>query len=302
MAEIIGGIGTSHVPSIAGAIAANRQDEPNWKPFFDSYKPVHDWLAQRRPDVIVVVYNDHGLNFFLDTIPTFAVGAAANYAGEDEGWGIPPAPSFDGFPELSWHLIESAVDDGFDITMCQNLVVDHGFSVPMSLFYPPPMDVPVKVVPVCVNTVQHPLPRPDRALALGRSLGRAIESYPGDEKVVIAGTGGLSHQLDGERAGSSTASSTCAASTPSSTTPIGLPATRSTSSSKRPGLKESKSSCGYSCAALSMIRSPSCTATTTSPSPTPRQACCSSTTPLDLGTARIRKQYVGPQTKLGCAP
>lgn len=201
MAEIIGGIGTSHVPSIAGAIAANRQDEPNWKPFFDSYKPVHDWLAQRRPDVIVVVYNDHGLNFFLDTIPTFAVGAAANYAGEDEGWGIPPAPSFDGFPELSWHLIESAVDDGFDITMCQNLVVDHGFSVPMSLFYPPPMDVPVKVVPVCVNTVQHPLPRPDRALALGRSLGRAIESYPGDEKVVIAGTGGLSHQLDGERAG-----------------------------------------------------------------------------------------------------
>jgi len=200
MARIIGGITTSHIPAIGAAIAKGLQQEAYWKPFFDAYPPVHDWLAEHRPDVAIVVYNDHGLNYFLDTIPTFSIGAAEEYHNEDEGWGLRPVAPFPGFPELSWHLIESAVDDGFDITMCQEMLVDHGFVVPHQLLWPG-NDRPIKSVPVCINTVIHPLPRPDRCLALGHAIGKAVESFPGDEKVVILGTGGLSHQLDGERAG-----------------------------------------------------------------------------------------------------
>lgn len=200
MANIIGGISTSHIPAIGAAIAKGLQDEPYWKPFFDGYPPVHDWLAENRPDVAVLVYNDHGLNFFLDTIPTFSIGAAAEYANADEGWGLTPVPPFPGYPDMSWHLIESIVNEGFDITMLQKLTVDHGFVVPHMLLWPGD-ERPIKLIPVCVNTVLHPLPRPDRCLALGKAIGRAIESFEGDEKVVVLGTGGMSHQLDGERAG-----------------------------------------------------------------------------------------------------
>lgn len=201
MATVIGGIATSHIPAIGAAIAAGRQSEPYWKPFFDGYPPVHAWLAEHRPDVAVVVYNDHGLNFFLDAMPTFAVGAAERYENRDEGWGLSPVPPFDGSPELSCHLVETLVDRGFDITICQEMVVDHGFVVPMTLLYPPPARPPVRVVPVCLNMVQHPLPRPDRCLALGRAIGRAVAELPSDDRVLVLGTGGMSHQLDGDRAG-----------------------------------------------------------------------------------------------------
>jgi protocatechuate 4,5-dioxygenase beta chain len=200
MAKIVGAITTSHVPAIGGAIHKGLQDAPYWKPFFDAFPPVRQWLAEVQPDVIVVVYNDHGLNFFLDKMPTFSVGAAPQYTSEDEGWGIPTQPPFAGHPALSWHLIESLVDQEFDITSCQEMLVDHAFTLPMALLYPD-ANWPVKVVPVCINTVQAPMPSAKRCFKLGQALHRAIESWPGDEKVVILGTGGLSHQLDGERAG-----------------------------------------------------------------------------------------------------
>jgi protocatechuate 4,5-dioxygenase beta chain len=200
MAQIIGGITTSHVPAIGKAIAKGLQADPYWKPFFDGYAPVRHWLAESKPDVVVVVYNDHGLNFFLDTMPTFAVGAAAEYRNADEGWGIPTMPPFEGNPALSWHLIEQLVDEEFDITSCQAMKVDHAFTLPMALLWPD-QRWPVKVVPVCINTVQAPLPSARRCWKLGQALGRAIASWPGDEKVLVLGTGGLSHQLDGERAG-----------------------------------------------------------------------------------------------------
>jgi protocatechuate 4,5-dioxygenase beta chain len=200
MATIIGGIGTSHVPAIGGAIAEGRQDEPYWKPLFDGYPPVQQWLTDNQPDTLVVIFNDHGLNFFLDTLPTFAIGAAHGYDGDDEGWGIPATPPLAGHPELSWHIIESVINDGFDITTCQEMKLDHAVGVPLRLLYPPPAEIPVRVVPVHINTVQHPLPRPDRALAFGRALGRAVASFA-DERVAVLATGGLSHQLDGERAG-----------------------------------------------------------------------------------------------------
>lgn len=200
MAEIVGVITTSHVPAIGGAIAKGLQHDPYWAPFFDGFPPIRQWLAQKKPDIVVMVYNDHGLNFFLDKMPTFAVGAAPEYRNADEGWGIPQTPPFAGDPEFSWHLIESVVDEDFDLVSCQEMVVDHAFTLPMALCWPE-MKWPVRTVPVVINTVQGPLPSAKRCFKLGQALGRAIRSWPGKERVVVMGTGGLSHQLDGERAG-----------------------------------------------------------------------------------------------------
>lgn len=200
MARIIGGITTSHVPAIGGAIAKGLQDDPYWKPFFDGFVPLRRWLAEARPDTVIVVYNDHGLNFFLDAMPTVALGAAAEYRNADEGWGIPQVPPFTGDPAFSWHLIESLVDEEFDPVSCQAMKVDHAFTLPMALLWPD-QRWPVKVVPVCINTVQAPLPSARRCWKLGQALGRAVASWSGDERVLVLGTGGLSHQLDGQRAG-----------------------------------------------------------------------------------------------------
>jgi protocatechuate 4,5-dioxygenase beta chain len=201
MATIVGSVTTSHIPSIGRAIAKNLQDDPYWKPFFSGFEPVREWLRKVKPDVAVVVSNDHGLNFFLDKMPTFAVGAAPQYINADEGWGIPSQAPFRGNPVLSWHLIESLVNEEFDLTTCQEMLVDHGFALPMALLWPGGGPWPVTTVPVSVNTVQHPLPSPARCYKLGQALGRAIESYDADLRVVVIGTGGLSHQLDGTRAG-----------------------------------------------------------------------------------------------------
>src|SRR5262245_12982375 len=201
MAKIVGGIGTTHVPAIGGAIAKRLQRDPYWRPFFDGFAGAHKWLGAVQPDVVVVFYNDHGLNFFLDKIPTFAVGAASEYRHADEGWGLPVSQPYPGDPELSWHLIDSLVADEFDVTMCQEMLVDHAFTIPLALLWPEKDSRPVRTVPIAINTVQHPLPSPARCLKLGRSIGRAIESFEQDVKVLILGTGGLSHQLDGARAG-----------------------------------------------------------------------------------------------------
>jgi protocatechuate 4,5-dioxygenase beta chain len=200
MARIIGAVATTHVPSIGKAIAEGKQNDPYWKPFFSGFDYVHDWLAREKPDVAVVFYNDHGLNFFLDKLPTFAVGAAPEYRNEDEGWGIPVSRAAAGDPALSWHLINALVADEFDVTICQDMLVDHAVTIPMALMWPR-RDWPVKIVPVSINTVQHPLPSVGRCLKLGRSIGRALETYAPDLRVLVVGTGGLSHQLDGERAG-----------------------------------------------------------------------------------------------------
>ena len=200
MATIIGGIATTHVPAIGNAIAKNLQNDPYWKPFFMGFDYVHDWLTREKPDVAVIFYNDHGLNFFLDKLPTFAVGAAAEYRSEDEGWGIPVARAVPGDPALSWHLINALVADEFDVTMCQEMLIDHAVTIPMTLMWPNEK-WPVRIVPVAINTVQHPLPSLARCLKLGRSIGRALGSYPADLRIMVVGTGGLSHQLDGKRAG-----------------------------------------------------------------------------------------------------
>ncbi len=201
MARIIGGVTTSHIPAIANAMTQGLEQEPYWKRFFDGYEPVKEWLTKVDPDVAIVVYNDHGLNFFLNQIPTFAIGCADRYENADEGWGLKTLASFDGDAELSWHIAESLVNQNFDMTMCQEVLVDHGFITPMALMWRHFPKWPVKAIPLVVNTVQHPLPTAKRCYQLGQALGKAIESYPEDLKVVIFGTGGMSHQLQGERAG-----------------------------------------------------------------------------------------------------
>lgn len=203
MAKIIGGLTTSHIPAVGNAIHNEQFEDPYWKPFFDGYPPIREWLDEHKPDVAINIYNDHGLGFFLDKMPTFAIGAAHEYVNEDEGWGIPKLPPFPGDADLSWHIIESMVESHFDITSCQELAVDHGFTVPMQLFWPGIHNNPSmpRAIPISANTVQHPIPTLARALDFGKALRKAILSYPEDIKVVILGTGGLSHQLDGERAG-----------------------------------------------------------------------------------------------------
>lgn len=150
----------------------------------------------------ILIYNDHGLNFFLDRLPTFAIGAAQEYRYADEGWGLPATyPPFPGSAPLSWHLIESLIADEFDLTTCQEMLVDHAFAIPMALLWPGVASWPIKTIPIAINTVQHPLPSAARCYKLGQAISRAIDSYDEDLKVVVVGTGGLSHQLDGTHAG-----------------------------------------------------------------------------------------------------
>jgi protocatechuate 4,5-dioxygenase beta chain len=200
MAKIIGGITTSHVPAIGGAIAKGKQEEPYWKPFFDNFAPVRQWLTSARPDVVVWFYNDHGLHFFLDNLPNFAVGCAPEYGSRDEGWGIPPVPTLPGEPTLSWHIVEQLVANDFDPSTCQQMSLDHAATIPMKLLWPD-QRWPATIVPIAINTLQFPIPSARRCFALGEAVGRAIRSWDSNKRVLIMGTGGLSHQLDGERAG-----------------------------------------------------------------------------------------------------
>lgn len=201
MAKLVGGLTSSHIPAVGNAIANGLTQEPYWKRFFDGYEPAKEWLAKAKPDVIIVVYNDHGLNFFLDKVPTFAIGCADEYQNADEGWGLKPVAPFPGDAEFSWHLAESLIEQEFDMCTCQEMKVDHGFVNPIRALYGTQEVWPIKTVPIAVNTVQHPVPSAKRCLDLGRALGKAIESYPEDINVVVFGTGGMSHQLQGERAG-----------------------------------------------------------------------------------------------------
>lgn len=201
MAKVIGGITTSHIPAIGNAMASKLEQEDYWKRFFDGYEPVKTWLEEVQPDLAIVVYNDHGLNFFLNQVPTFAMGCADEYKNADEGWGIPEMPSFRGDAPFSWHVAESLINQGVDMCTCQEMKVDHGFTVPMALMWRHLPEWPVKTLPFAVNTVQHPLTSAQRCFDVGKALKTAIDSYPEDMKIVIIGTGGLSHQLQGERSG-----------------------------------------------------------------------------------------------------
>ena len=201
MAKIIGGIGTSHVPTIGVAYDKGKQNDPAWEPLFKGYKPVADWLAEKKPDALVFFYNDHATTFFFDLYPTFALGIGEQFEIADEGAGKRPLPPMRGNVDLSIHIAESLVNDEFDITTFQDRPIDHGCASPLPLLWPHAPDWPGVIVPIAINVLQFPIPTAKRCYKLGQALRRAIESYPKDLKVVVVGTGGLSHQVHGERAG-----------------------------------------------------------------------------------------------------
>jgi protocatechuate 4,5-dioxygenase beta chain len=201
MARIIGGIGTSHVPTIAMAFDRGKHEDPDWKPLFQGYERVARWLDEKRPDVLFFCFNDHATSFFFDHYPTFALGVSEQYAIADEGVGPRRIPPLKGHAALSRHIARSLVDAEFDISIFQDVPLDHGLHSPLTMMWPSQPDWPGRVVPLVVNVIQQPLPKPSRCFALGKALRKAIESYPEDLKVAMVGTGGLSHQMIGERAG-----------------------------------------------------------------------------------------------------
>jgi protocatechuate 4,5-dioxygenase, beta chain len=201
VAKIVAGVATSHVPAIGAAIDNKRTSEPYWVPVFEGYAPSKRWIADVKPDVVILVYNDHASAFSLELIPTFALGCAAEFPPADEGWGPRPVPTVPGHPELAWHIAQSLILDEFDITIVNRMEVDHGLTVPMSLMFGEPAEWPVRVIPLAVNVVQYPPPTGNRCYQLGKAIRKAVESFDQDLKVVIFGTGGMSHQLQGPRAG-----------------------------------------------------------------------------------------------------
>ena len=205
MAKITACVFTSHVPAIGAALDMGKTNEPYWQPLFNGYEYSKQWMKDNTPDVIFLVFNDHATAFSLEMIPTFAIGTAASYQPADEGWGPRPVPVVQGHPELASHIAQSVIQQDFDLTIVNKMDVDHGLTVPLSLMcgQPPESNFkwPCPVIPFAVNVVQYPVPSGQRCLNLGKAIREAIESYDEGLNVQIWGTGGMSHQLQGPRAG-----------------------------------------------------------------------------------------------------
>jgi protocatechuate 4,5-dioxygenase beta chain len=201
MAKITASVYCSHVPAIGAAIDHGKTEEPYWKPLFAGFDFSKKWIKENLPDVIFLVYNDHANAFSLDIVPTFAIGCAAEFPVADEGWGPRPVPNVIGHPELATHIAQSVIQDDFDLTIVNKMEVDHGLTVPLNLMFGSPEAWPCRVIPFPVNVVLYPVPSGRRCFALGRALRKAIASYDDPLKVQVWGTGGMSHQLQGPRAG-----------------------------------------------------------------------------------------------------
>lgn len=201
MARITASVYTSHVPAIGAAMDLGKTQEPYWQKVFAGYDFSRQWIKENKPDVVFLVFNDHATAFSLDFIPTFAIGTAAEYQVADEGWGPRPVPNVEGAPDLAAHIAHSVIQQDFDLTIVNKMDVDHGLTVPLSLMFGQTDAWPVKVIPFAVNVVQYPVPSGMRCFKLGQAIRKAVESYDEDVNVQIWGTGGMSHQLQGPRAG-----------------------------------------------------------------------------------------------------
>ena len=201
MVRLTAGVACSHVPAIGAAMDLGKTAEPYWAPLFRGFEPSRSWMAQNTPDVVFLIYNDHATAFSLDIIPTFAIGCADEFKPADEGWGPRPVPVVKGHPELASHITQAVIQSDFDLTIVNRMDVDHGLTVPLSLMFGQPQAWPCKVIPFAVNVVQFPPPSGNRCYQLGRAIRRAIDSFDANLNVQIWGTGGMSHQLQGPRAG-----------------------------------------------------------------------------------------------------
>lgn len=201
MARITAGVTTSHVPAIGAAIDLGKASEPYWAPVFAGYDYSKKWIAEQKPDVIILVYNDHASAFSMDLVPTFAIGCAEQFQPADEGWGPRPVPVVHGHPELASHIAQSVIQQDFDLTVVNRMDVDHGLTVPLSLLFGQPDAWPCRVIPLAVNVVLYPPPSGRRCFELGKAIRNAVESFDENLNVQVWGTGGMSHQLQGPRAG-----------------------------------------------------------------------------------------------------
>ncbi|MGD9842842.1 MAG: class III extradiol dioxygenase subunit beta [Steroidobacteraceae bacterium] len=201
MARISASVYTSHVPAIGVALDLGKDKDPYWQPLFKGYEPSKQWMKEHTPDVIFLVYNDHATAFSLEIIPTFAIGCATEFKPADEGWGARPVPVVQGHPQLAAHIAQSVIQDDFDLTIVNKMDVDHGLTVPLNLMCGQPAAWPCPVIPFAVNVVQYPVPSGRRCYMLGKAIRKAVESYDKPLNVQIWGTGGMSHQLQGSRAG-----------------------------------------------------------------------------------------------------
>jgi protocatechuate 4,5-dioxygenase, beta chain len=201
VARITAGVATSHVPAIGAALDLGKSTSDYWQPLFDGYEWSKTWIKEEMPDVVVLIYNDHASAFSLAVLPTFAIGCAERYAIADEGFGPRPVPEVIGHADLASHITESLILDEFDMTIINEMTVDHGLTVPLSLMFGQPEAWPVQVVPIAVNVVEYPQPTGNRCFELGKALRKAIRTYDEDLNVQVWGTGGMSHQLQGPRAG-----------------------------------------------------------------------------------------------------
>ena len=201
MAKITASIYSSHVPAIGVAVDQGRTGDPYYAPLFAGYEAGREWINENMPDVVILVFNDHANAFSLDIVPTFALGMAPHYEPADEGWGARPVPPIEGHPALAAHMAHSIIRDDFDLTLVNNIPIDHGCTVPLSIMFDQPEAWPCKVIPLLVNVVQYPIPSGKRCLDLGKAIRRAVDSFDEDLDVQIWGTGGMSHQLQGPRAG-----------------------------------------------------------------------------------------------------
>jgi protocatechuate 4,5-dioxygenase beta chain len=201
MARITASVYTSHVPAIGAALDLGKTQEPYWRPVFSGYEPSRRWFQDQRPDVVFLIYNDHASAFSLELVPTFAIGMGAEFQPADEGWGRRPVPKVVGHPEFAAHIAQSVIQDEFDLTIANKMDVDHGLTVPLSLMCGQPSEWPCRVIPFAVNVLLYPVPSAKRCFELGKAIRRAVESYDEPLTVQIWGTGGMSHQLQGPRAG-----------------------------------------------------------------------------------------------------
>lgn len=201
MAKVTGGICTSHVPAIGAAIDSKNTNDMYWQPLFKGYEFAKQWVKENKPDVVVLIFNDHATAFDMNFIPTFAIGCAREFKPADEGWGPRPVPTVKGHPKLAAHIAQSVIQDDFDLTIINKMDVDHGLTVPLSLMFGEPDEWPCKIIPLAINVVLYPAPSGQRCFDLGKALRRAIDSFDEDLDVQVWGTGGMSHQLQGPRAG-----------------------------------------------------------------------------------------------------
>ncbi len=201
MARITAGVATSHIPALGVAADLGKTGEDYWTPAFAGYDWTKAWQAEQQPDVVILVYNDHASAFDMKVIPTFAIGCGERFKPADEGWGPRQVPDVIGHPDLAWHIAQSLILDEFDMTIINEMDVDHGLTVPLTMIFGQPEAWPAKVIPLAVNVVTYPPPTGNRCWALGEAIARAVDSFPEDLNVQVWGTGGMSHQLQGPRAG-----------------------------------------------------------------------------------------------------